>query len=77
MWNDTDLPLEYLITFCSYGTWLHGDARGSTDRFHNVYKSPHIPPNEIWKQHNTRRLKSDALILNADLRQSIERRPRQ
>jgi hypothetical protein len=22
----------YLITFCCYGTWLHGDERGSVDR---------------------------------------------
>ena len=30
VWNDTDTPLAYLITFRSYGTWLHGDERGST-----------------------------------------------
>jgi hypothetical protein len=33
MWNDTDLPLGYLITFRCYGSWLHGDKRGSIDRF--------------------------------------------
>ena len=25
-----------LITFRAFGTWLHGDLRGSVDRFHNV-----------------------------------------
>jgi hypothetical protein len=40
MWNDTDLPLGYLITFRCYGTWLHGDERGSIDRFHNRYSPP-------------------------------------
>jgi hypothetical protein len=40
MWNDTDIPLANLITFRCYGTWLHGDQRGSIDRFHNAYKSP-------------------------------------
>ena len=25
-------PLAYFITFRCYGTWLHGDARGSADR---------------------------------------------
>ncbi len=39
MWNDTDIPLAYLITFRSYGTWLHGDERGSVNRFRNQYKS--------------------------------------
>jgi hypothetical protein len=35
MWNNTNLPLAYLITFRCYGTWLHGDERGSVDRFRN------------------------------------------
>src|SRR5687767_4505235 len=39
MWNDTDVPLGYLITFRCYGTWLQGDTRGSIDRFHNRCKS--------------------------------------
>ncbi|HVS82094.1 MAG TPA: transposase [Pyrinomonadaceae bacterium] len=73
MWNDTDLPLAYLITFRCYGTWLHGDERGSTDRFHNAYKSPHIVANDTWKQHNMRKLRSDPLTLDADQRQSVER----
>ena len=72
MWNDTDIPLAYLISFRCYGTWLHGDERGSTDRFHNVYKTPHIPPDEEWKRHNSQALKSDALTLCAEQRQSVE-----
>ena len=28
-------PLGFLITFRCYGTWLHGDERGSIDRGHN------------------------------------------
>ena len=27
-------PLAYLITFNTYGTWLHGDRRGSVDSNH-------------------------------------------
>src|SRR5207253_7732570 len=72
MWNDTDIPLAYLISFRCYGTWLHGDERGSTDRFHNVYKTPHIPPDEEWKRHNSQALKSDALTLCGEQRQSVE-----
>ena len=73
MWNDTDLPLAHLITFRCYGTWLHGDDRGSTDRFHKRYRSPHIPANEKWKQHNKRSLKSEAVSLDAEQRQSVEK----
>jgi hypothetical protein len=50
MWNDTDTPLAYFISFRTYGTWLHGDERSSTDRFHNQYGSPFIPPNEKWQR---------------------------
>ena len=34
--DDNDFPLGYLITFRCYGTWLHGDYRGSYRRNSNV-----------------------------------------
>src|SRR5256886_8163861 len=30
--DDNEFPLVYLITFRCYGTWLHGDERGSYRR---------------------------------------------
>jgi REP element-mobilizing transposase RayT len=72
MWNHTDVPLGYLISFRTYGTWLHGDERGSTDRFHNAFRTPHIVPNEKWQQHNQRCLQSQPLRLNAAQRRSVE-----
>ncbi len=72
MWNDTDTPLAYFISFRTYGTWLHGDKRGSIDRFHNRFRSPYIPQNEKWRQHNEQRLKAKPLILKARQRKSIE-----
>ncbi len=77
MWNDTDIPLAYLITFRSYGNWLHGDERGSVDRFHNQYKAPLIAPNINWQNHNSRRLRDDAVILNAMQRETIEKAVRE
>ena len=71
MWNDTDLPLAYLITFRCHGTWLHGDERGSTDRRHNIYRTPHIPINEKWERHNRQALRSEAPTLDARQRQSV------
>jgi len=50
MWNDTDTPLAYLITFRWYGTWLHGDERGSIDRFHNKFETSYIEADKIWHQ---------------------------
>ena len=72
MWNDTDLPLGYLITFRCYGTWLHGDERGSIDRFHNRYKSPYLPRSDRRRELNTAKLKSDPDTLNAEQRQSLD-----
>jgi len=71
MWNDTDLPLGYLITFRGYGTWLHGDERGSIDRFHNRYKSPYLPRSERRRDLNTSTRKRDPDTLNAEQRQSV------
>ena len=72
MWNDTDTPLAFLITFRSYGTWLHGDERGSVNRFRNQYKSPRLPPEKKWLQTNTQRLKTNMVLLDATQRQCVE-----
>ena len=72
MWNDTDLPLGYLITFRCYGTWLHGDERGSIDRFHNRYKSPYLPRSDRRRDRNQRELKSEPCTLDAERRQSVD-----
>ncbi len=72
MWNDTDIPLAYLITFRCYGTWLHGDERGSIDRVRNQFKSPYIQPNAKWQQHNLSTLKSPLVVLNLSRRKSVE-----
>ncbi|MGQ0761444.1 MAG: hypothetical protein ACT4OT_05435 [Acidobacteriota bacterium] len=47
--DDNDFPLAYLITFRCYGTWLHGDERGSVDRKQNVYGTPKTAFNPAWK----------------------------
>src|SRR6185369_4463955 len=73
MWNDTDIPLGYLITFRCYGTWLHGDERGSIDRFHNRYNSPYISPNEQWHSHIINQItETGPVTLNAEQRENVE-----
>ena len=67
------VPLAYLITFRSYGTWLHGDARGSVDRFHNQYGEPVFPPNAARLGQTEVRLKRVPVVLTAAQRQSVER----
>jgi REP element-mobilizing transposase RayT len=72
MWNDTDIPLAYLITFRCYGTWLHGDERTSIDRFHHQYGAARIPPNATWQRYNELQLKTEPVILDANRRRSVE-----
>jgi REP element-mobilizing transposase RayT len=73
MWNDTDHPLAYLISFRSYGTWLHGDKRGSIDRCHNRYGDPYLHPNKAWQVYNRKGLKTRPFILGARERTSVEK----
>jgi len=73
MWNDTDIPLGYLITFRCHGTRLHGDERGSIDRVNNGYQTPYISPNSNWHAHNKKQLGSEPITLNAAQRNAVER----
>ena len=72
MWNDTDLPVGYLITFRCYGTWLHGDERSSIDRFHNRYNSPYLPRSDRRREVSARQLKSEPVTLDAAQRKSVD-----
>jgi REP element-mobilizing transposase RayT len=73
MWNDTDTPLAVFFTFRCYGTWLHGDERGSVDRTHNIYGSPKIKPSGNWRKHNQKLLLHPPFKLDADGRGSVAR----
>jgi REP element-mobilizing transposase RayT len=71
MWNDTDTPLAYFISFRCYGTWLHGDERGSIDRFNNLYGTAKIPINTHWNEISRSRLVHEPVKLNARRRRSV------
>src|SRR2546428_5625205 len=47
MWNDTDIPLAFLITFRCYGTWLHGDDRGSVNQFRRASRRGRVEMSEV------------------------------
>jgi REP element-mobilizing transposase RayT len=67
-----NVPLAYLITFRTYGTWLHGDTRGSIDRHQNAYATPTIPPEPRWHSYNRSRLAQPPVILEARSRQCVD-----
>ncbi len=72
MWNDTDIPLAYLITFRCYGTWLPGDERGSIDRHHKQYQTPYRAPNQNLQKFAISQLKSEPVSLDASSRKTVE-----
>jgi len=69
--NEEHIPIAYLITFRTYGTWLHGDKRGSVDRHQNRYGSPRLPRSDHWYAHNLDSLKQPPVKLNAIRRQAV------
>jgi REP element-mobilizing transposase RayT len=71
--DDNEFPLAYLITFRCYGTWLHGDARGSMDPKHRTYRTPKIPPNKLFENFNRRHLKQRPITLDAKQRMIVEK----
>jgi REP element-mobilizing transposase RayT len=64
--------MAYLITFRCYGTWLHGDGRGSIDRYNNCYGTPFIPSNKTWQKYNKHSLKHSIVELDAVRRAAVE-----
>jgi REP element-mobilizing transposase RayT len=70
---DTNLfPPAYLITFRTYGTWLHGERRGSVDRNHNIYGTPQLPQDRYRQDAETRQLKHSPILLNPRQRSVVE-----
>jgi REP element-mobilizing transposase RayT len=70
---DDDLKaIAYFITFRTYGTWLHGDRRGSVDRFHNLYGTPRLPPNKLREKYMRSRMKRPPVRLSLRQRKVVE-----
>jgi REP element-mobilizing transposase RayT len=71
--HDRTRPLGYLITFRCYGTWLHGDNRGSIDRLnYNKYGTPDMPENKKLLGDEQRELKNPAVSLNRAQRDVVD-----
>ena len=66
------LPLAYFVTFRCYGTWLHGDERGSFDKRNNAYDTPGLAVNADWQRYRERQLKLPPVHLDAHRRAAVE-----
>ena len=76
--DDNEFPLAYLITFRCYGTWLHGDERGSYRRSSRVISGVlRIPPRPGLKRAESQQLKHPAVRLNKKQRAVVEQAVRE
>lgn len=65
-------PKAFLFTFSPYGTRLHGDERGSVDKFHNRYGGEFVPPNLEFEAMRRDDLKEAPLLISPLMRGVIE-----
>jgi REP element-mobilizing transposase RayT len=71
--QDRSVAKAYLITFRCYGTWLHGDERGSVDRrYYNRYGEATIKPDVEIQARKANLRKSEPYFLGASERQVVE-----
>src|SRR5438309_6127875 len=70
--QDRSSPVGFLITFRCYGTWLHGDERGSVDRHHRTYGTPGLQPSALRRQHDRDLLKQPPVKLDSRQRPIVE-----
>jgi REP element-mobilizing transposase RayT len=65
-------PLGYLLTWTTYGTWLHGDPRGSVDRDHHCPGAPALMPDPQRQEYVHRTLKHAPVALDEARRKIIQ-----
>jgi REP element-mobilizing transposase RayT len=71
--QERSVPLAFLITFRCYGTWLHGDERGSVGRRgSNIFGEAKIKPSIILTQIDADYLTGPAIKLGAAERRIVE-----
>jgi REP element-mobilizing transposase RayT len=72
-WNESGAALAYLVTFRTYGSWLHGDERGSVDMHgKNIYGTPKIVPNRELESEMRENLNQDVPLLDKRQRETVE-----
>lgn len=71
--DENEFPLGYLITFRTYGTWLHGDDRSSVARGGlNVYGTPRIEPDQQLESDMREEMAGPPFILTKPMRRVVE-----
>jgi len=64
-------PIAFLLTWTYYGTWLHGDERGSVDAEHNSFGDEFTAPDDTRLRHEVRTMSQHAVTLDAAARRTV------
>jgi REP element-mobilizing transposase RayT len=73
LYEENQFPIAYLLTFRTFGTWLHGDSRQSMQRTHNGRLGTIIlDPNVPLEEQMTHDRQQSAVILTTKQRQIVE-----
>ncbi len=72
IYEDNEFPLAYLITFRTFGTWLHGDDRFSINRSnrdvpHTVKFDPNLPLQKCMQES----MRQPPMILDMEMRSVV------
>lgn len=65
------MPLAYFLTWTTYGSWLHGDERGSVDTVHNAFGKPFAAPNRSRLAARVEQLKGEPYTLSDEARDVV------
>ncbi|GHT15665.1 hypothetical protein FACS1894170_13200 [Planctomycetales bacterium] len=65
-------PLAFLLTFTTYGTWLHGSKKGSVDPLHNKYGEDFVEDDTEREKQEFAKLKHQPVYLTSQERETIE-----
>jgi REP element-mobilizing transposase RayT len=72
-WDDCEFLRAYLITLRTFGTWLHGDERGSIDRHgKNIYGTLRIAENPKLHYQMQRDQRAPQFLLDSRQRTCVE-----
>lgn len=71
--EQSEFPIAYLITFRTYGTWLHGDERSSVRRNgNNRYRGPKVTASVPLRELMRETQNGESFILNTEQRKCVE-----
>ncbi len=65
-------PVAYFLTWHTYGTWLHGHAKGSVDEDHREFRAPFVAPDEEKLTSSAAKLVNPPIFLNKLWRTAVQ-----